>query len=574
MQLYFGRVEDINDPKKANRVRVRVFHIHTQDKAKIPNNKLFWSTVMMGTNHSNTSGIGTIHGLTVGSHVAGFFIDQYMQHFVVCFTYHGLEGDVPNQALKNYPFNKVTVSESGHLIEIDNTPENERININHRSGSKIEILANGDCLISYRDKDEMTSNSNVTINGNSNVTINGDSFVSVSGSETRSISGEYNVFANQINLNSSFGGGNANFIENRAFFRPNPLIIQPLTEPDVDEPTAPEQQDLPIIGTICTLDRQENPYNYSLRLLGLDWNESVDNKLIRQLWDELGILDPDYAIKNNISWCAVFVGAILKRTGWKYLRTASSRNYQNYGGEDAILNGNNIEEKISNAQAGDILIFSRNNSGNLGHIGFFTGEYNPDTNLIGCLGGNQRNSLNISYFTVNGNFLKLIDIKRPISCKQAIVKESIEPQECTLPTVINKFDNLQAMALNIYHEARGEAEEGQIAVAWVVKNRTFSNLWPNTYNEVIYQPKQFSWTEDTISNIPTDKTAYCKALEIARQVINNEIADPTNGSVYYHAKSINKPKLSIFKTKLTVDIGKHLFYNFEDLSKNPIILVT
>ena len=45
-----------------------------------------------------------------------------------------------------YPFNKVTQSESGHVIETDDTPGSERISLFHRSGSNYEYHPNGDVI--------------------------------------------------------------------------------------------------------------------------------------------------------------------------------------------------------------------------------------------------------------------------------------------------------------------------------------------------------------------------------------------------------------------------------------------
>ena len=52
----------------------------------------------------------------------------------------------------------------------------------------------------------------------------------------------------------------------------------------------------------------------------------------------------------------------------------------------------------------------------------------------------------------------------------------------------------ECLAMNIYHESRGERLEGQIAVAQVTINRMEHTKWPSTICEVVYQPKQFSWT--------------------------------------------------------------------------------
>ena len=52
----------------------------------------------------------------------------------------------------------------------------------------------------------------------------------------------------------------------------------------------------------------------------------------------------------------------------------------------------------------------------------------------------------------------------------------------------------KCLALNIYHEARSESMEGQIAVAQVTLNRVAHSEWPSTICEVVSEPKQFSWT--------------------------------------------------------------------------------
>ena len=46
-----------------------------------------------------------------------------------------------------YPFNRVNQTESGHVIEIDDTPNGERINIQHMSGSFIEMHPDGSIRI-------------------------------------------------------------------------------------------------------------------------------------------------------------------------------------------------------------------------------------------------------------------------------------------------------------------------------------------------------------------------------------------------------------------------------------------
>lgn len=44
----------------------------------------------------------------------------------------------------SYPFNHMIESESGHVLEMDDTPNAERLHLYHRSGSRIEFLRDGD----------------------------------------------------------------------------------------------------------------------------------------------------------------------------------------------------------------------------------------------------------------------------------------------------------------------------------------------------------------------------------------------------------------------------------------------
>lgn len=73
---FMGVVEDRFDPYELNRVKVRCFGYHTENKDELDVDDLPWATVMLPTTSSGTSGIGdTPHGLMEGSWVVGFFRD-------------------------------------------------------------------------------------------------------------------------------------------------------------------------------------------------------------------------------------------------------------------------------------------------------------------------------------------------------------------------------------------------------------------------------------------------------------------------------------------------------------------
>lgn len=52
------------------------------------------------------------------------------------------------------------------------------------------------------------------------------------------------------------------------------------------------------------------------------------------------------------------------------------------------------------------------------------------------------------------------------------------------------------LAVNSYHEGRGEVDDGIVDINKVVLNRTVDRRWPNTVKGVILQDAQFSWTLD------------------------------------------------------------------------------
>jgi len=129
----------------------------------------------------------------------------------------------------------------------------------------------------------------------------------------------------------------------------------------------------------------------------------------------------------------------------------------------------------------------------------------------------------------------------------------------SLPTLDEK--QLDCLALNVYHEARSERVEGQIAVAQVTLNRVAHNEWPSTICEVVYQPKQFSWTHLVKDQTPMEKKAWKKARIIARDVMIGNVDDPTYGAVFYHANYVNPDWASFMD--LSKVIGNHLFYTWD-----------
>lgn len=119
----------------------------------------------------------------------------------------------------------------------------------------------------------------------------------------------------------------------------------------------------------------------------------------------------------------------------------------------------------------------------------------------------------------------------------------------------------ECLAMNIYHESRGEVIEGQIAVAHVTLNRVNNNYWPDSICEVVYQDWQFSWTETINDHTPRDLKSWNQALIIARDVMIGNTVDPTQGATFYHANYVNPNWAS--QMDVSKVIGVHIFYTWD-----------
>ena len=100
-----------------------------------------------------------------------------------------------------YPYNNVTKTKSGHTFEMDDTPNRERIRLQHRGqnngtpGTFIEMHPTGDEVHKiYGDGYEIIiKNKNVLIKGTCNITINGDCNMEVAGDLNHKVGGDYNL---------------------------------------------------------------------------------------------------------------------------------------------------------------------------------------------------------------------------------------------------------------------------------------------------------------------------------------------------------------------------------------------
>lgn len=94
-----------------------------------------------------------------------------------------------------YPFDNIILTESGHSFELDDTPSSERVRLQHRSGTFIEMDPQGNQVHKvYGNGYEITiKDKNVLIEGCCSVTIKGDSVISVEGNKIEKVKGDYKL---------------------------------------------------------------------------------------------------------------------------------------------------------------------------------------------------------------------------------------------------------------------------------------------------------------------------------------------------------------------------------------------
>jgi hypothetical protein len=146
-------------------------------------------------------------------------------------------------------------------------------------------------------------------------------------------------------------------------------------------------------------------------------------------------------------------------------------------------------------------------------------------------------------------------------------------QKKFVPTVkkvkLSKEEQL-CLTQAIYHEARGESEAGQWAVANVIINRAMSKKFPTSICGVVFQNAdkgrykcQFTFACDGRSDFGTETAAWNRASKMALTAFRDfqqgeRPGVVPNSTLYYHTTAV-APSWSN-KFNRVAKIGSHLFY--------------
>lgn len=139
------------------------------------------------------------------------------------------------------------------------------------------------------------------------------------------------------------------------------------------------------------------------------------------------------------------------------------------------------------------------------------------------------------------------------AAEQAIVPPTTTIPPVTPPTTLPFDQSTQdLMAAIIECEAGGEIVEGKIAVGSVILNRMDSDRFPNSIQEVIYQPGQFA----PVASGRLELTLLKGATESCQQAAREVLSGRRNNNGLFFKRYRDGDKVIINSTI----IGNHIFY--------------
>lgn len=114
------------------------------------------------------------------------------------------------------PYNRAFESESGHLMEFDDTPGKERVSIAHRKGTFFEMHPDGTKVSKVVGKNyeiflddnniHVKGTCNITVDGNANIFVKGNTVEKVNGNYSLDVDGDIAINGKTINLNRGTQG--------------------------------------------------------------------------------------------------------------------------------------------------------------------------------------------------------------------------------------------------------------------------------------------------------------------------------------------------------------------------------
>lgn len=162
----------------------------------------------------------------------------------------------------------------------------------------------------------------------------------------------------------------------------------------------------------------------------------------------------------------------------------------------------------------------------------------------------------VSESSARGTPLEVLEVSAP-STAGTITMTGAEP-EPTQASMIGSRDwsgeESEILLKIAMAEAEGESVEGKALVMLVVLNRVWSEDFPGTIEDVVFQPRQFSPVQEGGRYYTTEPDRECyKALELVMQGW-----DESGGALYF--ESCDKDSWHSENLEFLYQYGNHKFY--------------
>lgn len=128
--------------------------------------------------------------------------------------------------------------------------------------------------------------------------------------------------------------------------------------------------------------------------MGVKEFKGSENPVILEYFDAVG---HGWVKDDETPWCSAFVGACMEEVGIQGTGSLAARSWLKWG------------KKVTKPQYGDVVVFWRGSKNSWqGHVAFFIKE---DAKYVHVLGGNQRNTVNVTRYPKS----RLLGYRRPSS---------------------------------------------------------------------------------------------------------------------------------------------------------------
>ena len=128
-----------------------------------------------------------------------------------------LNFDLRDNGTSQYPLNQVKETISGHVSEVDDTPNNERLLWKHKTGSGVEMRPDGTVIVSSRHNTIHITGGDqkVLIEGDGDIHYLGNLKLHVTGDMDVEVGGNYNLQVHGDKTEEIYGGSSTTIHENK-----------------------------------------------------------------------------------------------------------------------------------------------------------------------------------------------------------------------------------------------------------------------------------------------------------------------------------------------------------------------